>query len=110
HLVTEIGPVIVLPAFQCIQVESHVVGLLLRCKLELPPAGLHLLRVKWCGSPLNISFNNLAKRMRFKFERVSRWKFALPQMEGYPKVRTDGREGDAGNERLGRDSNKYMVC
>lgn len=48
--------------------------------------------------------------MGFKFEGVSRWKFAPPKMEGYPKVRTDGREGDAGNGRLGRDSNKYMVC
>ncbi|KAI6040210.1 acyl-CoA N-acyltransferase [Pisolithus marmoratus] len=110
HLVTEIGPVIVLPAFQRTHVGSHAVGLLLKYTLELPPAGLGLRRVKWCASPLNISSNNLAKRMGFKFEGVSRWKFALPRVEGYPKVGTEGREGDGGNGRLGRDSNEYAVC
>ncbi|KAI6121814.1 hypothetical protein F5141DRAFT_1092509 [Pisolithus sp. B1] len=84
HLTTEIGPVI------------------------LPPAGLGLRRVRWCASPLNIPSNNLAKRMGFKFEGVSRWKLTLPKVEGYAKVGgTEGRDGDAGNGRLGRDSNEY---
>lgn len=110
HLFTEIGPVVVLPAFQRTHVGSHAVGLLLKYTLELPPAGLGLRRVRWCASPLNIPSNNLAKRMGFKFEGVSKWKLTLPKVEGYPKVGTEGRDGDAGNGRLGRDSNEYAVC
>ncbi|KAI6021526.1 hypothetical protein BKA83DRAFT_4283209, partial [Pisolithus microcarpus] len=77
HLVTEIGPVI------RTHVGSHAVGLLLKYTLELPPAGLGLRRV-------------------LVFEGVSRWKLTLPKVEGYPKVGTEGRDGDAGNGRLGR--------
>ncbi|KAG6335693.1 hypothetical protein ID866_3399 [Astraeus odoratus] len=47
HLITEIGPVVVLPAFRRTHVASHTVGLMLKYTLELPPNGLGLRRVKW---------------------------------------------------------------
>lgn len=110
HLVTEFDPVVVLPAFRRTHVGSHAVGVLLRYTLDVAPAGLGLRKVKWVASPHNIASNNLARRMGFKLEGVSRWNYTLPRVEGYPKVGKEGREGDTGNGLLGRDSNEYAIC
>jgi len=110
HLVTEISPVVVLPAFRRTHVGSHAVGVLLRYTLDVAPAGLGLRKVKWGSSPHDMASNNLAKRMGFKFGRVCRWNCTLPRVEGYPKVGKDGRKGDAGNGLLGQDRNEYAIC
>ncbi|KIJ18546.1 hypothetical protein PAXINDRAFT_175161 [Paxillus involutus ATCC 200175] len=86
QLVTEISPAIVLPAFQRTHVGSHAVA------------------------PVNLPSNNLAKRMGFKFEGVSRWKYVLPWVEGYQKWGKEARAGDAGNGLLGRDCNEWALC
>lgn len=109
-LVTEIGPAIVLPAFQRTHVGSHAVGLLLKYVLELPPSGLGFRRVKWAASPINSASNNLVKRMGFKLEGVMRWKYVLPAVEGYQKLGKKARTGDARNGLLGRDSNEWAMC
>lgn len=109
-LVTEIGPAVVLPAFQRTHVSSHAVGLLLKYVLELPPSGLGFRKVKWAASPINTVSNNLAKRMGFKLEGVLRWKYVLPVVEGYQKLGKEARAGDARNGLLGRDSNEWALC
>ncbi|KAF8557686.1 acyl-CoA N-acyltransferase [Imleria badia] len=109
-LVTEIGPAIVLPAFQRTHVGSHTVGLLLKYALELPPSGLGFRKVKWTASTINDASNNLAKRMGFKLEGVLRWKFALPVVEGYQKLGKEARAGDAGDGLLGTDTTVWGLC
>lgn len=110
RLATEIGPAIVLPAFQRTHVGSHAVGLLLKYALELPPSGLGFRKVNWVASPINDASNNLAKRMGFKLEGVLRWEFVLPAVEGYQKLGKEARAGDAGDGLLGRDSNVWALC
>ncbi|KAI9571203.1 hypothetical protein HD554DRAFT_262094 [Boletus coccyginus] len=110
RLVTEIGPAIVLPAFQRTHVCSHAVGLLMKYILELPPSGLGFRKIKWAASPVNATSNNVAERMGFKLEGVLRWKYVLPVLEGYQKVGKEARTGDAGNGLLGRDSNEWALC
>ncbi|KAG9316816.1 acyl-CoA N-acyltransferase [Chiua virens] len=109
-LSTEIGPAIVLPAFQRTHVGSHAVGLLLRYTLELPPSGLGFRRVRWGASPTNTASNNLAKRMGFKHEGVARWKHVLPAVEENPRPGKEARAGDAGNGLLGGDGNEWGLC
>ena len=109
-LVTEIGPAIVLPAFQRTHVGSHAVGLLLKYALKLPPSGLGFRKVRWTASPINDASNNLVKRMGFKLDGVLRWKWVLPAVEGYQKLGKEARADDAGNGLLGRDSNEWALC
>lgn len=109
--VTEIGPAIVLPAFQRTHVGSCAVGLLLKHMLELPPSGLGFRKVKWSASPINTPSNKLAERMGFKLEGVLRWKYVMPVVEGYhQKLGKEARAGDAGNGLLGRDCNEWAMC
>ncbi|KAF9227159.1 acyl-CoA N-acyltransferase [Gyrodon lividus] len=110
RLVTEIGPAIVLPAFQRTHVGSHAVGLLLKHVLDVAPSGFGFRKVKWAASPLNLPSHNLAKRMGFQFEGVIRWKYVLPKVEGYHKLGKDARVGDGGNGLLGRDSSEWALC
>lgn len=107
NFATEIGPAIVLPAFQRTHVGSHAVGLLLKYALELPPSGLGFRKVKWTAAPTNAASNNIAGRMGFRLEGVMRWKFALPVVEGYQK---SGKEARAGDGLLGRDSSEWGLC
>ncbi|KAF9241845.1 acyl-CoA N-acyltransferase [Melanogaster broomeanus] len=89
-LVTEIGPAIVLPAFQRTHVASHAVGLLLEHLLDTAPSGLGFCKVKWAVSSSNLSSNKLAKRMGFKFEGLIRWTHVMRRVEGYQKVGKGG--------------------
>ncbi|KAF9243087.1 acyl-CoA N-acyltransferase [Melanogaster broomeanus] len=79
NLVTEIGPAIVLPAFQKTHVASHAVGLLLKHILDIAPSGLGLRKVKWTAFLLNLPSNKLAQRMGFKFEGLIRWTCVIPR-------------------------------
>ncbi|KAF9241852.1 hypothetical protein BU15DRAFT_60748 [Melanogaster broomeanus] len=85
RLVAEIGPAIVLPAFQ----RTHV---------------------KWAASLLNAASNKVATRMGFKLEGVSRWSCLLPKVEGYPRLGNEARLDDAGNGLLGADHNEWALC
>jgi len=108
RLSVEIGPAVVLPAFQRTYVAAHALGLLLKYMLDLPPFGLGFRRVKWSATPANTPSNNLAKRLGFKKEGVTRWKWVVP--EGYQKLGNEARKGDAGNGLLGTDNNDWAVC
>ncbi|KAF9230073.1 acetyltransferase, partial [Melanogaster broomeanus] len=110
NLVTEIGPAIVLPAFQRTHVASHAVGLLLKYLLDIAPSGLGFRKVKWTASPFNVPSNRLAKRMGFKFDGLIRWTSVVVRVEGYQKDGKEARAGDAGDGLLGRDSNELAVC
>ncbi|KAF9241846.1 acyl-CoA N-acyltransferase [Melanogaster broomeanus] len=110
NLVTEIGPAIVLPAFQKTHVASHAVGLLLKHILDIAPSGMGFRKVKWTAFPLNLPSNKLAQRMGFKFEGLIRWTCVIPRVEGYQKDGKEVRAGDAGDGLLGRDSNVLAVC
>ncbi|KAF9243078.1 hypothetical protein BU15DRAFT_59956 [Melanogaster broomeanus] len=110
NLVTEIGPAIVLPAFQRTHVASHAVGLILKYLLDIAPSGLGFRKVKWTASPFNVPSNRLAKRMGFKFEGLIRWTSVVVRAEGYQKDGKEARAGDAGDGLLGRDSNELAVC
>ncbi|KAF8196602.1 acyl-CoA N-acyltransferase [Pholiota molesta] len=101
----EIGPVIVLTAFQRTFVATHAVGLLLRYALDLPAAGgLGFRRVVWSASPFNERSIAAAEKMGFKREGVMRWMWVLPVgKEGRPAPEERG-EGD------GRDSVVLSLC
>ncbi|KAF9241841.1 acyl-CoA N-acyltransferase [Melanogaster broomeanus] len=110
RLVTDIGPAIVLPAFQRTHVASHALGLLLKYLLDIAPSGLGFRKVKWTVSPSNLPSNKLVQRMGFKFEGFARWTYVMPRVEGYQKDGKEARAGDAGDGLLGRDSNELAVC
>ncbi|KAH7922031.1 hypothetical protein BV22DRAFT_686965 [Leucogyrophana mollusca] len=113
-LVTEIGPVIVLPAFQRTHVGSHAVGLILRWAFELPSAaspGLGMRRVTWVTGLMNAGSSGLAMRMGLKYEGLMRWACGMPEVEGFPKEGgKPSREGDPLPGLQGRDSLLYAQC
>ncbi|KAH7915655.1 hypothetical protein BJ138DRAFT_1141383 [Hygrophoropsis aurantiaca] len=113
-LVTEIGPVIVLPAFQRTHVGSHSTGLILQWAFGLrtaSPPGLGMRRVMWATGELNKGSSGLATRMGFKYEGLIRWACGLPYVEGFPK---EGglplREGDPMPTVQGRHSLLFAQC
>ena len=70
-LVTEIGFVMIPPAFQRIHVTSNVVGTLIDYASNLPAdGGLGLRRVVWTASASNALRVDAAKRMEFQMEGV----------------------------------------
>lgn len=105
QLAVEIGPVIILPAFQRSFVSSNAVGLLLRYILDTPKdGGLGFRRVNWTANPLNVASIRAAERLGFKQEGVMRWTWALgPDKEGtpVPEERGGGK---------GRDSVLMAIC
>ncbi|KAH7914254.1 hypothetical protein BJ138DRAFT_1098787 [Hygrophoropsis aurantiaca] len=78
-------------------VASHAVAILLRWTLETSKPRLGL-RVSY------------AEKMEFKYEGKIRWAYAMPAVEGYPKVGLPSREGDPKPDLLGRDSSQYVIC
>ncbi|EJU06452.1 acyl-CoA N-acyltransferase [Dacryopinax primogenitus] len=100
YLSVDIGPIVVLPAYQKTHVATHSVGTLLRYCLELPSAvahpGLGLRRVTWLAKPDNIASIRLAEKMGMIREGVLRWTYVVES----PGTRT--RDGDP-NYKLGRD-------
>ena len=97
NLSTEIGFVIILPAYQRTYVTSNAVGILLRYCLELPDAtrpGLGLRRVQWVADPSNHPSYNAAVRMGFRYEGTSRWRLVIHE----------GKEGNGSPLRVGDPS------
>ncbi|KAH7910818.1 hypothetical protein BJ138DRAFT_1152047 [Hygrophoropsis aurantiaca] len=113
-LVTEIGPVIVLPAFQRTHVGSHSAGLILQWAFALPtasPPGLGMRRVTWITGELNKGSSGLATRMGLKYEGLLRWSCGLPYVEGFPKEGgLPPREGDPMPTAQGRHSLLFAQC
>lgn len=103
HLI-EIGPVVVLPAFQRTFVTTHAVSILLRYCLDLAPSGLGLRRVQWGANPYNKASIRVAERFKMKLEGTTRWSWALKSDKIGNKV------GEGRGEGLGRDSVVYAVC
>ncbi|KAF8804150.1 acyl-CoA N-acyltransferase [Phlegmacium glaucopus] len=110
-LVTEVGPVMILPPFQRTHISSNATGLLLKYALNLPsesPPGLGLRRVVWQANALNRASVGLAERMGFKLEGVLRWERALsPSKEETGRI---PREGDPRRNYFGRDTALLALC
>lgn len=104
----EIGPVIVLPAFQRSFVASNAIGLMLRYALEIPKedgtGSLAYRRVAWTANPFNVASVNAAERIGFKKEGLIRYSWALPK--GRPGKEVDKRRGP----NTGRDSVLLSFC
>ena len=110
NLATEIGYVLVFPAFQRTHVAKGMIALLLRYLLELPSAplpGLGFRRVAWSAHPGNTPSIGLAERMGFRREGTLRWTWAMSEA-----VKENGKEAreDALKGLRGRDSAVLSVC
>ncbi|KAI0300460.1 acyl-CoA N-acyltransferase [Multifurca ochricompacta] len=95
NLSTEIGYVVIFPAYQRTYVASNAVGILLRYCLELPTAprpGLGLRRVQWIAHTYNRASYNAAVRMGFRYEGTLRWHWVL--LKGKEGNGSSIREGD----------------
>lgn len=112
NLSIEIGPIIVLPAFQRTHVASNAIGLLLQYALDPEERdGLGLRRVQWdCGSKNKASMR-VAEGMGFVKEGVLRWQhvhrdgIARGKIGNGEEMPKGGAEGD-----LGRDTVIYGLC
>ena len=111
HKNTEVGLVLIAPAFQRTHVARTALGLLLRYCLQTPsasPPGLGFRRVRWSSHPRNKASIGLAKRVGFKEEGILRWTFALPDVEELKQQGNEvKRDGDKG---WGRDSVCLAIC
>ncbi|CAD6573006.1 MAG: hypothetical protein ASARMPRED_005825 [Alectoria sarmentosa] len=112
NLSFEIGPVIILPAFQRTHVASNAIGLLLQYALDPKESnGLGLRRVQWDCSTENTTSMRVAERMALVKEGVLRWRhvyrdgIARGKVGNGKGVPNGGAEGD-----LGRDTVIYGLC
>ncbi|KAH8110050.1 GNAT family acetyltransferase [Phellopilus nigrolimitatus] len=117
NLSTEIGFVLILPAFQRTHVTSNAVGLLLHYCLELPFAsfadsggygpGLGLRRVQWQTHAENARSVRTAERLGFQREGIIRWQRVLREGKAGFEVPPERRALDA---RPGRHSWMLSLC
>lgn len=122
NLTTEIGCMMILPAFQRTHVASNTVGLLLHYALDLPSfsspevlvtgpvKGLGLRRVTYGANHLNKASIRLAERMGFKMVGISRWSYILPASKTVSWNERDVRKGDPREECRGIDSVLLELC
>ncbi|KAF8149436.1 acyl-CoA N-acyltransferase [Crassisporium funariophilum] len=105
NLSLEVGPVVILPAFQRTFVGTNAVGLLLKYAFDLPEdGGLAMRRVFWCADPANAASIGAAEKMGFVKEGVLRWMWILPIGKKGKAVDGNRKEGD------GRDSAMLSIC
>ncbi len=112
-LVTEIGFVMILPAFQRTHVTSNAVGILMNYALNLPPdGGLGLRRVVWTASASNAPSVSAAKRMGFQMEGVMRWARVWPEakIRGSGGVRVRKEDPRAEEFAYGRNVAVLSLC
>src|SRR5882757_3144033 len=111
NLVTEIGPVFILPPFQRTHIASNSTGLLLEYTLNLPsenPPGIGLRRVIWLADTLNKASVSHAERVGLKLEGVLRWERVLsPEKIEVGKI---SREGDPRRDYYGKDTALFAFC
>lgn len=102
----EIGPIIILPAFQGTFVSPNAVGALLKYLLDTPTqGGLGFRRVQWTANSENQASVKAAQRVGFKLEGIQRWCWCLaPDKEGNEVSKTE--RGSA----KGRDSAVLAIC
>jgi len=105
QLSAELGPVVILPAFQRTFVSSNAIGLTLRYLLDTSDAGgLGFRRVTWTANPMNAVSIRAAERLGFKYEGTMRWTWVLEaDKEGTPAPEERGG-------RKGRDSVLLAMC
>ncbi|KAH9943623.1 acyl-CoA N-acyltransferase [Amylocystis lapponica] len=111
NLSTEVGFVVVFPAFRHTHVARNMVGLLLRYLLELPsasPPGLGFRRVSWSAHPGNAASQGLARTMGCKKDGHLRWMWVLP--DALASEGRKSREGDPFVNRMARDSVVLAIC
>ncbi|KAK0187551.1 hypothetical protein F5146DRAFT_934408, partial [Armillaria mellea] len=100
-LVTEIGFVMILPAFQRTHVTSNAVSTLMDYASDLPAdGGLGLRRVVWTASVLNAPSVGAAKRMGFQMEGVMRWARVWPEAKIRGSERVRLRKGESQGGRM----------
>lgn len=108
NLITEIGPIVVAPAFQHTHVSSNATGIIMHYALDLASAstgGLGMRRVQWRSNSMNVASVKTAQKMGFTYEGIMRWTFVLP--EG--KKGNKSRQGDP-LSGPGRDCVLLAVC
>jgi RimJ/RimL family protein N-acetyltransferase len=112
NLSTEIGWVLVFPAFRHTYVETNAIGLLLRYCLEPPcepqTPGLGFRRVQWMAFAESPSSCAMAKRMGFREEGTFRWTWVL--LDGMEGKGMPVRKGDPEGSRPGRHSVAFSLC
>jgi RimJ/RimL family protein N-acetyltransferase len=105
NLAVEIGPVIVLSAFQRTFVGTNAIGAILKHWLNVPSeGGLGFRRICWTANPYNEASIRAAERMGLKREGVLRWTWCLPE------DRVGKEAGKERGEKLGRDSVLLSIC
>ncbi|KAK4031202.1 putative N-acetyltransferase [Parachaetomium inaequale] len=112
HLSTEIGGIVILPAFHRTHVTTNAVGLMLRCALGgAQDGGLGLRRVVWQASTMNAASIRVAERLGFRREGVLRWHYVFRNGLARHKV-GNGRPLPPGSEEgdLGRDTVVLSLC
>lgn len=113
HLKTEIGFIIILPAFQRTHITTNAVGLLMTYAFEPPSnGGLGMRRVQYQCNVSNAASMRVAERMGFKKEGVLRWDRVFWDgeknlKEGNGRPPPKGREGQ---KDLGRDTAIFACC
>ncbi|CCM02023.1 uncharacterized protein FIBRA_04099 [Fibroporia radiculosa] len=114
YLCTEIGYVMILPAFQRSHVARTSVSLLLQYCLNMPtasPPGLGFRRVAWIAHPNNGPSVGLAKKLGFQEEGVLRFSRILPDVEALNRVGVEvKRKGSDTREAYARHSKVLAVC
>ncbi|KAK0649533.1 acyl-CoA N-acyltransferase [Cercophora newfieldiana] len=112
NLVTEIGYVMVLPAFHRTHVTTNAVGLMLKYALDGPyKGGLGLVRVHWQTSTANVASLKTAERMGFRREALLRWHMMF--RDGVRKHKVgNGRALPPGSNEgdVGRDTVVLSLC
>lgn len=109
---TEIGLVVVLPAYQRTHVASNAVGLMMQYALNSPgEGGLGLRRVVWHTSSMNGASQRVAEKFGFKKEGVFRWHMFFEKGRRFGKV-GNGRGLPPGSDvdDLWRDTVVYAFC
>ncbi|KAI0634763.1 acyl-CoA N-acyltransferase [Trametes polyzona] len=111
NLSTELGWLLVFPAFQRTHVAKTMVALALRYVLQLPtasPPGLGFRRAQWCANVQNGPSVGLAERMGFRREGTLRNYPVLSK--GYAAYGRVGRPGDAFEGQSSRDTAILSLC
>jgi RimJ/RimL family protein N-acetyltransferase len=120
NLSTEVGFVIIMPAFQRTHVTSNAVGLLLQYALNLPSeGGLGLRRVQWQTNSPNAASVAVAERMGFRKEALLKWDRVFHggwetgkagNNRPMPRRGTAVESGESNKEPMGRDTVMLSLC
>ncbi|KAH8105121.1 acyl-CoA N-acyltransferase [Cristinia sonorae] len=108
---SEIGHILIFPAFQRTHVTGNAVGVLTKYCMEKPsasPPGLGLRRLQWCCHPNNAKSVRLAGKMGMTREGILRWNSVM-QPELAAQGRKPGKD-DLFPDKPGRDTMVLSLC